>query len=356
MNIVVHVPHASTHVPPELRAQFLLSAGALLDEAMQSADLYTDDLAQRAFPNATHIIAEVSRIVVDVERYEIDAEEVMAKQGRGVIYFKTHQGKPLRRPISLEERNKLIEAFYTPHWSKLKAVAKDQVLIDLHSYPVHPWPIELNTDANRPEIDIGTSDLLTPKPWLKAMIEHFKGAGYSVGVNAPYAGVIDAGAKYAVMIEIRRDLMNPKKNPEIWKRLISTLAQMPLPHSENVAAINFINDTDTPPDFIQPNAETDVLLQKLNKLPTWTNERRALFNVILKLIETENFIIFSGDCRTYGLQKRGSYKYMQVPATQRGTLAQFKGKWIRLICMSYSPKWPNHSGRIFAAKPIDTST
>jgi N-formylglutamate deformylase len=346
MNIVVHVPHASTHVPNELRAQFLLSADALLDEAIQSADLYTDDLSRCAFPNATHIIADISRIVVDVERYEIDAEEVMAKQGRGVIYFKTRQGHPLRRPISLEERNKLLEFFYTPHWSKLKAAAKDQVLIDLHSYPVHPWPIELNTDANRPEIDIGTSDVLTPKQWLKAMIEHFEGAGFSVGVNTPYAGVIDAGSKYAVMIEIRRDLMDPKQKPETWNRLVSTLSQIPLPNSESNI------DTIAQSVTVQPKEEIDALLLKLGQFKTWTNPRRDILGKILKLIEDEKYLIFSGDSRTYRLQTRGSYKYMYVPTTQRGTLAQFKGKWIRLICISYSPKWPNHSGRIFAAKPV----
>lgn len=366
MNIVVHVPHASTHIPPELRAQFLLSAGALLDEAMQSADLYTDDLAQRAFPNATHIIAEVSRVVVDVERYEIDAEEVMAKQGRGVIYFKTHQGQPLRRPISLEERNKLIKAFYTPHWSKLKAVAKDQVLIDLHSYPVHPWLIELNSDAHRPEIDIGTSDILTPKPWLKAMIEHFESAGYSVGVNAPYAGVIDAGSKYAVMIEIRRDLMNPLNKPAVWQKLVETLSMLPMPtyekdlHLSPIASPGLIDPKfSTKPETQDVSFEKvkrekiDDLLCQLNAISTWTGQRLNILEEIKRIIETEGYIVFSGDFRTYGLQTKGSWRFLNVPLTQRGALSKFRGKTVRLICISYSSKWSGYAGRIFAAKAVN---
>lgn len=366
MNIIVHVPHASTHVPDELRGQFLLSAGALLDETMQSADLYTDELARHAFPNASHIIADVSRIVVDVERYEIDAEEVMAKQGRGVIYFKTHQGHPLRRPISLEERHKLLEAFYTPHWSKLKAVAKDQVLIDLHSYPVHPWPIELNTDANRPEIDLGTSDVLTPKPWLKAMIEHFEGAGYSVGLNAPYAGVIDAGSKYAVMIEIRRDLMDPLNKPAVWQKLIETLQMLPMPAHEKDLHISPVASSGlTNPKFsnnfeIQDVAfenikreKIDDLLCQLNAISTWTGQRLKILEEIKRIIEADGYLVFSGDFRTYGLQTKGSWRFLKVPSTQRGALSKFRGKMVRLICISYVSKWSGYAGRIFAAKAVN---
>ena len=365
MNIVVHVPHASTHVPPKLRNQFLLSADALLDEAMQSADLYTDDLAQRAFPNATHIIAEVSRVVVDVERYEIDADEVMAKQGRGVVYFKTHEGHPLRRPISLEERNNLLDAFYKPHWSKLKAAAKDQILIDLHSYPIHPWLVELNTDAKRPEIDIGTSDVLTPKPWLKAMIEHFGGAGYSVGLNTPYAGVIDAGSKYAVMIEIRRDLMNPLNKPAVWQKLVETLKALPMPTHEK--DLHFSPDASSglayprsstkseSPDVTFENIKRekiDDLLSQLNAIPTWTGQRLNILEDIKGIIKTDDYIVFSGDFRTYGLQTKGSWRFLTVPLKQRGALSKFRGKTVRLICISYASKWSGYAGRIFAAKAV----
>jgi predicted N-formylglutamate amidohydrolase len=58
---------------------------------------------------------------------------------------------------------------------------------------------------------------------------HFRQQGYDVGHNTPYAGVIDAGAQAAVMIEIRRDVVGqPSATDSKWQRLISALSTAPL--------------------------------------------------------------------------------------------------------------------------------
>jgi hypothetical protein len=43
-----------------------------------------------------------------------------------------------------------------------------------------------------------------------------------------YVGVIDAGAKAAVMIEIRRDIVGHPSSSSKWKRLIAALCTMPV--------------------------------------------------------------------------------------------------------------------------------
>ena len=88
--LVIHVPHASTFIPSEVRDQFLLEDAALVGEAMESADLWTDALAREAWPDAEHVVADIARIVVDVERYADDDQEPMARVGRGMIYSHTH--------------------------------------------------------------------------------------------------------------------------------------------------------------------------------------------------------------------------------------------------------------------------
>ena len=227
--LVIHVPHASTLLPERYRAQFGVTREALDAEIHHSADLHTDNLARAAWPDAVLIEAQVSRVLLDVERYEDDAQEEMARVGRGVIYTHDRIAQPLKRNLSDSDRQHLLDRFYRPHWEKLREAAKYAVLVDLHTYPRDAWPIEPDGNAARPEIDLGTSAGITPPEWTAALRLHFESMGYSVGENTPYVGVIDAGASSAVMIEIRRDVLSDGLGSAQWSRLISALSRMPMP-------------------------------------------------------------------------------------------------------------------------------
>jgi len=227
--LLIHVPHASIAIPLKFRDQFLLDDGELRAEALTSADLWTDLLAVAAWPQAIKLIASVSRIVIDVERYSIDLKEEMSSVGRGMIYTRTHDGRPLRSVLPTVKREALQGEFYDPHWRQLRAVAAGCILVDLHTYPRDPWPAELHASGRRPEIDIGTSDRVTPDGWRETLVRHFSTAGYDTAENTPYRGVIDAGADAAVMIEIRRDVLGRGPGTAKWTRLVSSLAAMPLP-------------------------------------------------------------------------------------------------------------------------------
>ena len=65
--------------------------------------------------------------------------------------------------------------------------------------------------------------------WLTAVKSHFVDLGYEVGLDTPYAGVIDAGAEAAIMIEIRRDMLADGPGTVQWNKLVDALAAMPLP-------------------------------------------------------------------------------------------------------------------------------
>lgn len=226
--LVVHVPHASTVIPEDVWPEFLVERDRVASEALESADLHTEKMAREAWPHAEIVEARVSRIVVDVERYEDDALEGMAQGGRGVIYTHDHRGKRIRQDLSPTRRAELLARYYTPHWSRLRVAAAGATLIDLHTYPAKPWPIESHGSGSRPEIDIGFTPRLTPEDWVSELTRHFTSAGYQVGNNTPYSGVVDAGARAAVMIEVRRDVVGlPGDDPQ-WRRLIATLRDMGL--------------------------------------------------------------------------------------------------------------------------------
>ena len=227
-SLVVHVPHASTTIPDDVWQEFLVSRASVAAEAITSADLYTDEMARQAWPQAKIIQAQVSRIVVDVERYEDDIKEEMAAVGRGVLYTHDHNQIEIRKRLSGPRRKELLAQYYWPHWQELRAHAAGSILIDLHTYPTKPWVIERHAQWPRPEIDIGFTKGLTPPDWVSALSEHFELHGYEVAHNLPYAGVVDAGARAAVMIEIRRDVVGRPGTDLKWQRLISTLSTAPL--------------------------------------------------------------------------------------------------------------------------------
>lgn len=226
--LLIHVPHSSTKIPDDVWQEFVVSKDTIEKEILESADLYTDAMARQAWPEAAIVEAEVSSIVVDVERYDDDGREEMAEVGRGVIYTHDHLQTAIRRSLGQARRDELLDRYYRPHWENLRAHAAGAILIDLHTYPAKPWPIERRARWPRPEIDIGFTEGLTPPSWVDALTQHFRQNGYEVGHNTPYAGVIDAGANAAVMIEIRRDIVGQSVADPKWRRLIATLSTMPI--------------------------------------------------------------------------------------------------------------------------------
>jgi N-formylglutamate amidohydrolase len=228
-SLVVHVPHASTAIPDDVWPEFLVPQLAVKAEAGASADLYNDEMARQAWPDVKIVQAQVSRIVVDVERYDDDTKEEMAAVGRGALNTHDHNQIMIRESLTEQRRKELLKRYYRPHWRELRAQAAGSILIDLHTYPAEPWSIERHAQGPRPEIDIGFTKGLTPPSWISALSQHFHQQGYGIGHNTPYAGVIDAGAKAAVMIEIRRDIVGlPNGADPKCKRLIDALRSMPV--------------------------------------------------------------------------------------------------------------------------------
>ena len=216
---ILHVPHASTVIPPDLRPQFLLSDAALSAEIARMTDHATDRLFGAGWPSAQIARAPLSRLVVDVERFEDDAGEPMACRGMGVIYARTSDDQPLRRLLDADEREALLDRVYRPHHRRLAAMVGAAIeqfelalIIDAHSYPCRPLPYE-DSALDRPEICIGTDSVHTPKAVVDALVAAFAAQGFRVGIDTPFAGALVPAAFHrvdprcrSVMIEVRRDL------------------------------------------------------------------------------------------------------------------------------------------------------
>lgn len=214
-NLILHLPHASTHFPH--KSGFVLEDNLLNQEIIKLTDWYTDDLF--SFENAIIVKAEFSRIFCDVERFENDEQEVMAQYGMGVLYEKTDNGKALRS-VTPELRKEILSTYYRPHHEELNNAVNQQLqehnkalIVDCHSFPMQPLVRDLDKNPERPDYNIGIDPYHTPTHLVDASVEYFEQKGLSLGVNWPYAGSIVPMMHYqknknveSIMLEINRSL------------------------------------------------------------------------------------------------------------------------------------------------------
>jgi N-formylglutamate amidohydrolase len=121
--IVLHIPHASREVPDTDRVEIVLCDTDLERELLLMTDAWTDELLKFSDDyDVTRVIAPVSRLVCDVERFRDDDEEDMSQVGMGAVYTSTSNGRSLREPTA-ETRIRILETYYDPHHALLtKAV------------------------------------------------------------------------------------------------------------------------------------------------------------------------------------------------------------------------------------------
>ncbi|MFT4806256.1 MAG: N-formylglutamate deformylase [Psychroserpens sp.] len=219
--LLLHVPHASVEIPTAIRGQFIIGDAELSQEINLMTDHFTDWLmAPLHLPPAQMTISPISRLVVDMERFADDKQEVMSKVGMGVIYTYGSQKQVIRSQLEDNERAALLSNYYLPHHNdlidKTHAILEKcgkVLILDIHSYPSKALPYELDAGQIRPEICIGTDEYHTPITLTASAENAFKAKGFTCALNSPFAGTLIPSPFWknnenvmGLMIEIRRDL------------------------------------------------------------------------------------------------------------------------------------------------------
>ena len=227
MSIVLHVPHAGTAIPDDVRRAILLDDAGLAREVLASTDHHTDRFVEgldtsdrvRTWVNAS------SRLVVDPERFLDPAREATERVGRGAVYTRGFDGAVLRDaddPAFPALRADLLERFFTPYHAGIEQLVAGMLdahgtctVIDVHSYPRDVQPYELAgglaPDAPRPELCIGTDSAHTADALVGLVEEVAAGLGLATARDTPFAGTfvptpwLGDGRVRSVMLEIRRD-------------------------------------------------------------------------------------------------------------------------------------------------------
>lgn len=216
--VILHIPHAGTVIPDECRPDFVVGGDVLPRHLAASTDHFTDELFAIDHRDVRAVVFPISRLVVDPERFEDDAREPMAARGLGVLYERGHDGQRIRRELPPARRDWYLDRWYRPHHATLEAAVEEALrrsghvlIVDCHSFPEVPLPVDLDQAMPRPDGCVGTAGIHTP-PWLvEAALNHAATNGWTFGVDRPYAGTIVPMKHFgqdarvlSIMIEINR--------------------------------------------------------------------------------------------------------------------------------------------------------
>jgi len=225
--VVVHVPHASVEIPEKYKKSILLSDKILQREIRRMTDAFCDQLYDAPeFP--IRVIAPVSRLVCDVERFRDDRLEPCAKKGQGLMYTRTTHFRKLRN-YDNALRDEILREIYDPHHERLTAAVEQALkrynkclIIDGHSFNskmlIKPDNM-LSLPLFFPDFDIGTDSYHTPAGLRDAICAHVRELGYKPKVNTPFGGAITPMKFYqsdkrvfSIMFEANRKLYMNETN------------------------------------------------------------------------------------------------------------------------------------------------
>ncbi|HUH39075.1 MAG TPA: N-formylglutamate amidohydrolase [Spongiibacteraceae bacterium] len=235
--IVLNIPHASTYIPDQYLNQFSVPGWALHYERLMLTDWFTQVLFN--IEGSHQVIAEVSRLLLDTERFVLDKEEPMAQYGMGVIYTHGSRRQPIRRTLTASERQELLDRYYHSHHQALTRAVQaclDQhgecFLIDCHSFWNEPMAHE-SDKGPRPDFCIGTNATNAPDDYVASIYKALARDGASVRINSPYSGSMlpaeftgDQRVK-AAMIEINRKLYMTMPDAVYGPEILDSIPTMP---------------------------------------------------------------------------------------------------------------------------------
>jgi N-formylglutamate amidohydrolase len=225
-SVILHVPHAGTHIPDAVRAGIVLTDAGVATELLRMTDSFTDVIAdlgaQHAEMRPWIFRNNLSRLVIDPERFPDEREEMLTA-GMGAVYTRASAGETLREESVYFAGSaawvSLIGQYFDPYTQALQRLVNERMvhfdsvtIIDVHSFPSVALPYELHANLARPAICIGTDDIHSPPELVEQVAEAMRSVG-SIGINEPFIGTYVPLEQYhvdprvrSVMVEIRRDL------------------------------------------------------------------------------------------------------------------------------------------------------
>ena len=185
--IVLFVPHSSDRLDKS-------SWSGDIDSAVNRwTDWHTDKIFDSDDERIKKIIVPFSRFYCDTERL---IDDPMESIGQGIVYTRI---EGCTRELSEQQKEEIHKAYSDVH-EQLEALAESgSLIIDCHSFPNDLAPdtdicVGFNDDDSYPSDEI-----------INLVVEHFRNAGFKVGINDPYSNAMRVKASIpTLMIEFNK--------------------------------------------------------------------------------------------------------------------------------------------------------
>ncbi len=111
----------------------------------------------------------------------------------------------------------MLDECYWPHHRELERKAREAhgsaLIIDCHSFPSRPLPVDLDQTRNRPDFCLGTDPFHSPAELAVQFRSQLEGDGFRVELDHPYAGTLVPTFAWqkdprvmSIMVEVNRRL------------------------------------------------------------------------------------------------------------------------------------------------------
>lgn len=130
-NLLIHIPHASLCLPPDFWCDVTVDRKIIEKDLRFMADYKVDELARDI--DCHKVIVKYSRLYCDVEWFQNDADEPMARLGMGAVYTYLPGGAQYRQ-VTPERREEIIRQAYEPHHAQLNKWFSGNDALRLKSY------------------------------------------------------------------------------------------------------------------------------------------------------------------------------------------------------------------------------
>lgn len=209
--VVCNIPHAGKDIPNWALTDFITSQEKLQNFADFMADKDVDKLFDFV-PCENKVVAEISRVVLDTERFRSDDDEPMAKLGMGLFYTKDDKGNSIRNKGQTYKRClELYDSYHKELENKVSKSLKANnscFILDCHSFHDKMEYTGYST-SDFPDICLGFNEQspFAEIIWMKNLFEE---SGYEVKLNMPFSGALVPLTYWgncrikAAMIEINR--------------------------------------------------------------------------------------------------------------------------------------------------------